>query len=49
MGLFDFIRDEFLEVIEYVEDDRDIVLWKFPDEDKEIKYAYKSSLAYYYA
>ena len=38
MGLFDFIRDEFLEVIEYVEDDRDIVLWKFPDEDKEIKY-----------
>lgn len=38
MGLFDFIRDEFLEIIEYVEDDRDIVLWKFPDEDKEIKY-----------
>lgn len=38
MGLFNFIRDEFLEVIEYVEDDKDIVLWKFPDKDREIKY-----------
>lgn len=38
MGLFDFIRDEFLEVIEYVEDDKDVVLWKFPDKDREIKY-----------
>jgi membrane protease subunit (stomatin/prohibitin family) len=38
MGLFNFIRDEFLEVIEYIEDDKDIVLWKFPDKDREIKY-----------
>ncbi len=38
MGLFDFIRDEFIEVIEYVEDDKDIVLWKYPDKDKAIKY-----------
>ena len=38
MGLFNFIRDEFLEVIEYIEDDKNVILWKFPDKDKEIKY-----------
>jgi membrane protease subunit (stomatin/prohibitin family) len=38
MGLFDFIKGEFIEVIEYIEDDKDIILWKFPDRDNEIKY-----------
>jgi len=38
MGLFDFIKGEFIEVIEYIEDDKDIILWKYPDRDREIKY-----------
>jgi membrane protease subunit (stomatin/prohibitin family) len=38
MGLWDFIRSEFIEVIEYVETDKDVVLWKYPDKDKNIKY-----------
>ena len=38
MGLFDFIRGEFIEVIDWVEQDKDIVVWKFPDNDANIKY-----------
>ncbi len=38
MGLFDFIRGEFIEVIDWVEKDQGIVLWKFPDKDANIKY-----------
>ncbi len=38
MGLFDFIKNEFVEVIDWVENDKDTVLWKFPDSDKNIKY-----------
>ncbi len=38
MGLFDFFRDEFVEVIDWVEQDPDVVLWKFPDRDANIKY-----------
>ncbi len=38
MGLFDFIKGEFIEVIDWVENDNDTVLWKFPDADKNIKY-----------
>ncbi len=38
MGLFDFIRGEFIEVIDWVEQGNDIVLWKFPDKDANIKY-----------
>jgi len=38
MGLFDFIRGEFVEVIDWVENDQDTILWKFPDADKNIKY-----------
>ncbi|MCB0619511.1 MAG: SPFH domain-containing protein [Saprospiraceae bacterium] len=38
MGLFDFIKGEFIEVIDWVEKDRDTVLWKFPDRDANIKY-----------
>ena len=37
MGLFDFIKGQFIEVIEWVDPSRDTVLWKFPDSDKEIK------------
>ena len=38
MGLFSFIKDEFIEVIDWVEQSNDIVLWKFPDRDANIKY-----------
>jgi membrane protease subunit (stomatin/prohibitin family) len=38
MGLFDFIKGEFIEVIDWVEKDRSTVLWKFPDQDANIKY-----------
>lgn len=37
MGLFDFIRGEFIDVIDWVDYTRDTLVWKFPDRDKEIK------------
>jgi len=38
MGLFDFIKGELIEVIDWIENDNDTVLWKFPDRDANIKY-----------
>ena len=38
MGIFDFIRGELIEVIDWVEQSTDIMLWKFPDKDANIKY-----------
>jgi len=38
MGLFDFFRGEFIEVIDWVEQDKDTLMWKFPDKDANIKY-----------
>ncbi len=37
MGLFDFIKGQFIDVIEWVDYSRDVLVWKFPDQDKEIK------------
>src|ERR1041385_2176762 len=37
MGLMDFIRKELIEIIEFTDDSRDPVSWRFPDDDKEIK------------
>lgn len=37
MGLFDFIRGQFIDVIEWVDGSRDTIIWKFPDQDKEVK------------
>lgn len=37
MGLFDFIKGQFIDVIEWVDFSRDVLMWKFPDQDKEIK------------
>lgn len=37
MGLFDFIKGQFIDVIEWVDYSRDTIAWKFPDQDKEIK------------
>ncbi|MCX6882878.1 MAG: SPFH domain-containing protein [Verrucomicrobia bacterium] len=37
MGLFDFIRGQLLEIIEWTDDSRDTLSFRFPDEDKAIK------------
>ena len=37
MGLTDFIRSQFIEIIEWTDDSRDTLSYRFPDEDKEIK------------
>lgn len=36
MGLFDFIKNEFIEVIEWVDDTPDTVIYKFPDKGNKI-------------
>ncbi|WP_445721800.1 SPFH domain-containing protein [Flavobacterium sp.] len=37
MGLFDFIRNEFIEVIDWVDNSIDTVIWKFQDKGNNIK------------
>jgi excisionase family DNA binding protein len=37
MGLTDFIRSQFIEIIECTDDSRDTLSYRFPDDDKEIK------------
>ena len=37
MSLWKKITGQFVDVIEWVDDSRDTLIWKFPDEDKEIK------------
>ncbi|MGB7218570.1 MAG: SPFH and helix-turn-helix domain-containing protein [Vicinamibacterales bacterium] len=37
MGLTDFIKGQFIEIIEWTDDSRDTLSFRFPDEDKEIK------------
>jgi len=37
MGIFDFIKGELLEIIEWTDDSRDVLSFRFPDEDKAIK------------
>src|SRR5881392_379485 len=37
MGLTDFIRTQFIEIIEWADDSRDTLSYRFPDDDKEIK------------
>jgi excisionase family DNA binding protein len=37
MGIMDFIKGELLEIIEWTDDSRDTLAWRFPDEDKAIK------------
>ena len=37
MGIMDFIRGELIEIIEWVDDSRDTLSYKWPDQDKEIK------------
>jgi len=37
MGLMNFIKGQLIDIIEWNEDARDVLSWRFPDEDKEIK------------
>lgn len=37
MGLMDFIKGQLIEIIQWNDDSRDVLSWRFPDEDKEIK------------
>ena len=37
MGLFDFVSNEFIEVIDWVENDQNVVVHKFPDKGNNIK------------
>ena len=37
MGLMDFIKGELIEIIEWTDDSRDTISFRFPDDDKAIK------------
>jgi membrane protease subunit (stomatin/prohibitin family) len=37
MGLFDFIRNELIEVIDWVDNSPDTLIWKFPDNENNLK------------
>jgi excisionase family DNA binding protein len=37
MGLIDYLRTQLLEIIQWEDDSRDTLSWRFPDQDKEIK------------
>lgn len=37
MGLIDYLKTQFLEIIQWQDDSRDTISWRFPDNDKEIK------------
>jgi excisionase family DNA binding protein len=37
MGLMDLIKGELIDIIEWTDDSRDTLSWRFPDEDKAIK------------
>ena len=37
MGLMDYLKTQLLDIIEWQDDSRDTLSWRFPDEDKEIK------------
>ncbi|HTI68497.1 MAG TPA: SPFH and helix-turn-helix domain-containing protein [Candidatus Limnocylindria bacterium] len=38
MGLIDYLKTQFLEIIQWEDDSRDTLSWRFPDQDKEIKH-----------
>ncbi|MEO8751426.1 MAG: SPFH and helix-turn-helix domain-containing protein [Casimicrobiaceae bacterium] len=39
MAILDFIKKQFIDIIEWTDDSRDTLSFRFPDEDKEIKNA----------
>ncbi len=41
MGIFDFLKGEFIDVIHWTDDSRDTMVWRFQREGHEIKYGAK--------
>jgi membrane protease subunit (stomatin/prohibitin family) len=37
MGIWDFVKGELIDVIEWLDDSGDTIVWRFPDQDHEIK------------
>src|SRR5689334_23904889 len=37
MAILDFIKKQFIDIVEWTDDSRDTLSYRFPDEDKEIK------------
>ena len=37
MGLFDGLRGQFIDIIEWLDDSRDTIVWRYPRGDNEIK------------
>ncbi len=37
MAIIDFLKKQFIDIIEWTDDSRDTLSFRFPDEDKEIK------------
>jgi excisionase family DNA binding protein len=37
MGIWNFLKGELIDIIEWTDDSRDILSWRFPDDDKAIK------------
>ena len=37
MGLMDYIKTQLIDIIEWTDDSRDTISWRFPDDDQEIK------------
>ena len=37
MAILDFISKQFIDIIEWTDDSRDTLSYRFPDDDKEIK------------
>ena len=37
MGLMNFLKGQLIEIIEWTDDSRDSISWRFPDDNKEIK------------
>jgi membrane protease subunit (stomatin/prohibitin family) len=37
MGILSFIKGQLIDVIDWTDDSRDTLVWRFPDEDREIK------------
>ena len=35
--MFGFFKNELLEVIEWKQEDKDVLVWKFPDKESDIK------------
>lgn len=41
MGLFDWVSGQFIDVIEWIDDSHDTMVWRFPRQGNEIKYGAK--------